>query len=331
MIRLYIYIAAYLLLACLILYSGSRLSKYGDLLAGKLGWGKMFVGVLLMASVTSMPEFMTGMSSVLIVDSPDIAVGDIVGSCAFNILIISMMDLFYNKSRSLTSAVSTGHVIAASFSIIMLCIVLIALIMPGMFLIMPGIDGFSIIIFILYIIGMRIVFLFEKKQPVIASVTAIKEHPLGTIIARFSIHACLVVLAAILLPFFGKQLAGATGLSESFWGTSLIAISTSLPELAVSISAIRLGTIDLAIGNLFGSNLVNIGLLAVYNILYSNGSIFSFINPVHVIPVTGTIIITAIGIIGIVYREKKKWKLALDTSVIALVYALMLFMVLVKN
>ncbi|MNR13134.1 hypothetical protein D3C85_1295220 [compost metagenome] len=92
-----------------------------------------------------------------------------------------------------------------------------------------------------------------------------------------------------------------------------------------------MGTIDLAIGNVFGSNIFNIAILAFNDILYTKGPIFQFTSPNHIIPVLGTIIITAIGIIGIVFKEEKKWKLAIDTALIVLVYGLMMGLLYYKK
>jgi cation:H+ antiporter len=131
--NIYLDIAGFAVCAIIILISGSRLCKYGDIIGDIKGWGKMFVGIILMASVTSIPELMSGLSAVLIVDAPNLAVGDIVGSCAFNILIISIMDLFYNPKKPLTSAVRPGHVIAASMGIVMLSFVALAIVMPGVY------------------------------------------------------------------------------------------------------------------------------------------------------------------------------------------------------
>jgi cation:H+ antiporter len=137
-------------------------------------------------------------------------------------------------------------------------------------------------------------------------------------------NAAVLMAAAMLLPYFGEHLAKASGLGQSFFGTLFIAASTSLPEVVVSVTAIRMGTIDLAIGNIFGSNIFNIAILALDDILYTKGPIFQFTSPNHIVPVLGTIIITAIGIIGIVFKEEKKWKLAIDTALIVLVYLLMM-------
>lgn len=328
---LFLNLFGFIACATVIVISGSHLSKYGDMMADMLGWGKMFLGLILMASVTSMPELMTGISSVILVDAPDLAVGDIVGSCAFNILIISMMDLFYNPKKPLTSVAQTGHVIVAAFGIIMLSMVAFAILMPGIFGNIAWVGGFSILFFFIYFIAIRIVFLFEKKQ----AAKQIQKHSfslnLKQVLFWYAMNAVFVIAAAMALPYFGKHLAAASGMGQSFFGTLFIAASTSLPEIVVSIAAIRMGSIDLAIGNIFGSNIFNIGILALDDILFTKGPLFLFTSPSHIIPVMGTIIITSIGIIGIVFREEKKWKLALDSATIIVVYVLMMVLLYHKN
>ncbi|HLF53476.1 hypothetical protein [Flavobacterium sp.] len=325
MSNLYLHIIGFIIATAIIVVTGTRLSKYGDMMADMLGWGKMFMGIILMASVTSMPELMNGISSVVILDAPDLAVGDIVGSCAFNILIISMMDLFYDHKKPLTSVAQTGHVIAASFGIILLSFVAIAILMPDIFGTIIWIGEFSLLFLILYFIAIRVVFLYEKKGRILLEET---KHTfpitLKKVVLKFAMNAVILMAAAMLLPYFGEHLAKASGLGQSFFGTLFIAASTSLPEVVVSIAAIRMGTIDLAIGNIFGSNIFNIAILALQDILYTKGPIFQYTSPNHIVPVLGTIIITAIGIVGIVFKEEKKWKLAIDTYLIVLVYVLMM-------
>jgi cation:H+ antiporter len=324
-------IIGFIIAALVIMRSGTRLSKYGDMMADMKGWSRMFMGIFLMAAVSSMPELMTGFSSVVLVDAPDLAVGDIAGSCAFNILIISIMDLFYDSKKPLTSAAQTGHVIAASFGIMLLTMVAFAILMPDIFGNIVWIGGFSVLFFALYFVAIRIVFLYEKKQPLHPK--SAKEYALTfkKVLLRYLFNALLVMLAAMLLPYFGKHLSEATGLGQGFFGTLFIAASTSLPEIVVSVAAIRIGAIDLAIGNIFGSNLFNIGILALLDLLYVKGPIFNYTSPNHIIPVLGTVIITAIGISGIVYRSNKKWKLAIDSAVILLVYILMMTLLYIRN
>ena len=85
--------------AAVIIFCGIRLSKYGDIIAEKSGMGKAWFGLIMMSSVTSLPELVSGVSSVTLIDAPNLAIGDVVGSCMFNILILSVLDFLYKKDR----------------------------------------------------------------------------------------------------------------------------------------------------------------------------------------------------------------------------------------
>jgi len=321
----YTYLAGFIIASIVTVISGLQLSKYGDMIADMKGWGKMFVGILLMASITSLPEVITGISAVVVVDAPDLAVGDIVGSCAFNILIISIMDLFYDGKRPLTSAAQVGHVLSAALGIILLCIVALAIVLPSVFGNVGWVGGYSFVFLALYIIIMRIIYLYDTKHIAESATPPSYLLTLRQAIIRYAVAASFLIAAAMTLPYFGEHLAEASGLGQSFFGTLFIAISTSLPEIAVCIGAVRMGTIDMAIGNVFGSNIFNIATLALIDVAYTKGPIFSHTHPNHILPTVATIIITAIGISGIVYKPGKKWKLAIDTGLILLVYVWLVF------
>jgi len=242
------------------------------------------------------------------------------------------MDIFYKGNKPLTSAAQSGHVIAASFGIMLLSLVAFAILMPSFFGTIVWVGEFSLLFLILYFVAIRVVFLYNKRNYVPSEKNNnANSLTLKQVVFKYSFNAFILMGAAMLLPFFGKTLAEASGLGQSFFGTLFIAASTSLPEVVVSIAAIRLGTIDLAIGNVFGSNIFNIAILSLDDVLYTKGPIFNFTSPNHIIPVLGTIIITAIGIIGIMFKAEKKWKLAIDTTLILVVYVLMMGLLYYKT
>src|SRR4030065_719963 len=109
-----------------IVYAGTRLSKYGDIIAEKTGLGKTWIGVILMASVTSLPELVTGISSVTYAGVPDIAVGDVIGSCVFNMSILAILDAVY-RPMPVSAKAHHGNILSAGFGILLLSIVAISL------------------------------------------------------------------------------------------------------------------------------------------------------------------------------------------------------------
>ena len=83
----------FILCVVIITIAGIKLSQYGDAIADKTGLGGTWIGVILLATVTSLPELVTGISAVTYANAPDIAVGDVLGSCVFNLLIIVILNM----------------------------------------------------------------------------------------------------------------------------------------------------------------------------------------------------------------------------------------------
>ena len=308
-----------------IVYSGARLSRYGDIIAEKTGMGRTWIGVVLMASVTSLPELVTGISSVTYVDVPDIAVGDVLGSCAFNMLILAILDAIYKPMPICTKA-HHGNVLSAGFGLLLLSIVALSISLAKYASPLGWIGLYSLLFVSIYLIAMRSVYFYEKRQIAafvreIAAELKYKDIPTKDAVVHYAVNAVIVITAAVFLPGIGERIAEATGLGQTFVGNILIAFSTSLPEVVVSIAAVKMGSIDLAIGNLFGSNIFNIFILAIDDFFFLKGPILSFANPSHIISALSALAMTAIAVIGLTYRAEKKWLfLAWDSIAIIMVY-----------
>ncbi|WP_290792400.1 hypothetical protein [Flavihumibacter sp. UBA7668] len=94
------------------------------------------------------------------------------------------------------------------------------------------------------------------------------RQPLPIVIRNYIGFALIIIVAALALPFFAEHIAESAGLIKSFVGTLFLAASTSLPEIAVSIAAVRMGALDMAIGGLLGSNIFNILILSIDDLFY---------------------------------------------------------------
>ena len=310
----------------LIVLSGVRLSRYGDVIAEKTGMGGTWIGVVLMAAVTSLPELITGASSVVLFDLPDIAAGDVIGSCMFNLLILAFLD--FRDPNPLSTSIHQRHVLTAGFGLLLLGLAMMAMLAGARAPAVGWIGLHSLLFLAVYVFAMRTIFVFER-----AHVTQVAEELTGEIrygaltlrrsIALFAAWASVLVGAAILLPGAAEQLAALTGLGHSFVGSLFVAASTSLPEVVVSVAAARLGALDMAAGNLFGSNLFNIAVLGVDDVLYTSGPILAAVSPAHLVTLAAAMTMTAIAIIGMTYRAKRKrFRLSWDALAIAGVYLL---------
>lgn len=318
----------FILCAAVILVAGTQLSTYGDMIADITGLERTWIGVVLLASVTSLPELITGFSSTAIFRVPDIAMGDIAGSCMFNLLIIAMLDALHS-SAPISARVHQGQVLSASFGIILLGLVSLGIILGEMLPVIGWVSVLSVLFVAIYLLAMRTIFTYEQRRLVEAFVAEMAteveaHHPSNVrVYGLFTLNAVLIVGAALYLPGLAAELAESTGLGQTFFGTMFVALSTSLPEVVVSIAALRIGAIDMAVGNVFGSNLFNVGILALDDLFYMPGPLLAAVEPSHIVAVLGAMVMTAIAVVGLTYRSgSKRLFIAWDALGIVVVYAL---------
>lgn len=299
----------FIICAVIILYAGKELSKYGDIIAEKTGLGRTWIGVVLMASITSLPELITGISSVAIFNLPDLAAGDILGSCMFNILILALLDL--GHPLPISTRAHYGNVLSGGFGILLLGLVGVSIFAKTSF---PSIGwiGISSLVFIaVYLLAIRIVFLYEQKRifeftKEIAEELQYRSISRKKAFSRYAFNALIIIGAATYLPYLGEEIAKITGLGQTFVGSIFIAFSTSLPEVVVSIAAVQLGAIDMAFGNLLGSNLFNVAILGIDDIFYTKNVLLINVSENHILTAIAAIMMTAICLIGLTYRAIKK-------------------------
>lgn len=291
-----------------IVVAGYHLSRYGDVIAEKTGLSGSWIGLALLATVTSLPELVTGISSVAAAHEPDIAVGDVLGSCVFNLLILALLDAVYRKG-SIFAGGRKGHLLIAAYGIL-----LIAMSAAGLLLAQAGrmpalahVGLYAPAIVLVYLAAMHAAFRYEREEVAEFEAAEAARYPDITLRqagARYAVAAVAVVAAGSMLPFIAADLADLMGWSRSFVGTQFVAAVTSLPEITVTFAALRLGAIDMAIANLLGSNLFNIAILAVDDAFYLNGPLLAHVSPVHAVTALAAIAMSAVVVIGLLTRPR---------------------------
>jgi cation:H+ antiporter len=314
----------------IIIIAGMRLSKYGDVIAEKSGLGRVWVGIVLLATVTSLPEVATGISSVAIIKNPDLAVGDLFGAGLINLAIIAVVDIIYTKGPIL-HLLGTGIVLATILSMLLFAaaatsILLAHSVFSSSILGLVGI--YSPILFCLYLMSQYMLFRFKTRQTDSIDGANSQGHEYASVSLKrtlvfFGLAALAIVGAGIWLGFIGDQIANSTGLKASFVGTLFLAVSTTAPEMTVSISAARLGAPEMAVANVVGSNLFNIGVIIFLNdLFFSEGPLLSYVSTGHILTALFALMMSSIVIIGIVFRPKawlRSW-VGIDTTFIAILY-----------
>lgn len=317
----------FLVAAALIIYAGSRLAIYGDIIAEKSGMGRAWFGLIMMSAITSLPELITGISSVLFIQSPDLALGDIMGSCVFNLLILALLD-FKIPGKPISSVITKTHIMAGLLFILMMALTVISILYGHHFPNFAWFSTSSLLLLLLYVMAIQLIHEHEKKQPPDTLPTVqLTRQPISinTAIKKYLLFALLVVGSATLLPYFANDIAHKTGIATAFMGTLFVAAVTSMPELVVSIAAVRIGSINIAAGNLLGSNIFNLFILGIDDILYTKGALLQAVNPTHAVSGLFAIIMTTIAGIGIIYSApQKRFWLGIDALLIILLYIILI-------
>jgi cation:H+ antiporter len=314
--------------AALIFWVGSLLSKYGDVIAEKTGLGRAWIGAILIAGVTSLPELASGVSAVAWLNAPNLAAGAVLGSCLFNLSLVAMIDLAYQPGRVLAKAQEV-HILSAGLGVLMLGIVAMGVLIGPVFngFGIFGISLLSMIILVVYAVGGKMIAGLEKERTGEVLEKEAAEGGYARISTQraifiFVMSSVAVIALGIWLASIGDRLAATTGLSRSFVGNLFLALTTSLPEIAASLAAIRLGAIDLAIGNVLGSNLFNITLFFVYDLVDQGGNFWASLNNANGFAAVMTIMMTGVVIISLMYRASPKtpYRISWDGLAIAGMY-----------
>jgi cation:H+ antiporter len=318
----------FVMCASLVIVVGSWLSRYADMLAEKTGLGRSWAGAVLLAGATSLPELATGTSAVTVIGDVNLAAGGVIGSCLFNLLLLALLDLA-NGHQPLFRNASLGHILSAGLSGVLLALVLLS-VYATQTLNLPALGWIglpSLVIIVAYIMGVRLIGQFERRR-----VQAALDHQADVYqYDQVSLRRAVVVFGALCvailglglwLAALGDQIAQRTGLGASFVGTIFLATTTSLPEIVASFAALRINAVDLAISNVFGSNIFNILTLAVYDVVDVRGNLWQAINPIHGVSAVAAAMMTAVTIVGLIYQatRKPRWLLSWDGVILIVIY-----------
>jgi len=297
-------------IAVVILVAAHFLAGAAGAISARTGLGRSFIGVVLLATATSLPELATGVSSVTLVGEPDLAAGDAFGSNLFNLLIIALLDLVWRRGPILT-VVGPTSVVIGTIGAATIGLAAIAIAIHGATDVGSGwpVSPFSMALLLVFGVGMYAIYRYDTPER--ATDPADHERPKESVsglpraVGTYAAAGAVVVGASVALSVTGQQLADAMGWETSFVGTQFLALSTSLPELATSFAAIRLRLPEMAISNLLGSNLFNMGVvLFLDDVAYTEGALWSVVSPVHVLTGLVAVAMTSIVILALVRRPR---------------------------
>ena len=323
--------------AAVIVFAGTKLTRHGNRIADETGLGGLWIGVVLMASATSLPEILTGMSAAWM-NEPDLAAGGLIGSNMANMLILGIIDLLHRQKR-LWQQAAVEHALGAGIAIFLTGLAAFFVLYDRD--VKFGVVGLgSSLLLLLYVLGMRLVFRQEnlkrrerEQEKVIEGRDADDPKRAGSRGALrragigFGVSTLALLIASPLVAGSARTIAEHSGISATFIGASLIGITTSLPELVTAIAAVRLGAFDLAVGNLFGSNAFNMAAFFFVDLAFGHASVFSAASQANAMAALWSILLMSLALMGIIYRAEKRYLLVEpDSLLVVLGYCLGLWL-----
>ncbi len=303
-------IVQFFLSAATIVVAGVYLTRSADRIAEVTKLGRLVVGSLFLAAATSLPELLVDMSAVRS-GMPNLAIGDLMGSSLFNLLILAIADLLHRGSGVMFSRASAEHALAASMSIAVTALAGLTIYLgnelAGYSIGEFGLGSFSILI--AYLFGLRMIVYDQQLGLSKKGEAVVKEAEGGPLLARalagYGASALIILFAAPFLAEAAGKISEYSGLGNTFVGTTLVAFCTSLPELVSTITSVRMGAYDLALGNIFGSNSFNMILIAPLDLIHE-GPLLASVSKAHILTCFATIIATTVAVMGQLYQVEKR-------------------------
>jgi cation:H+ antiporter len=278
-------VIGFLAAAAVVVLSGTRLSIYGDALGDRTGLGSGLIGLVFLAAVTSLPELVVSLTSVIqnadLAKGADLATGNMLGSNVFNLLILALMVLVFPRKFDPTK-LESPHTDSTVYGLIMLGIFAIAFLTSNVAALRVPLLGCSwpvlaLPIVYLFIIRREHQQLDAEHQEHLPSGSRLSQLPAARFYSVLGVLSACIIGGGILLSMLGSRMAlppeqGGFGLDATLIGTIFLAVSTSLPELVISLSSVRMGFLDMSVGNVLGSNMFNLLIIFAADVAMRGGS-----------------------------------------------------------
>jgi cation:H+ antiporter len=323
----------FFLSAAIVVIAAHRLAHYGDIIAVRTNLGGLVVGTVFLAAATSLPELITSISA-FTVDAPDLAAGNLFGSNMVNMLLLALIDVLHYRVPLIRRMALTHTLTAVLASLLMLVAVLFVLAEVEFSLGWVGVE--SLVIIGIYFGGVWLV--QQQSRPPIGSaqpksVPVSPDFPsLRRGLVGFAATSAVLLLVVPQLVEATAEIATITGLSQSFVGTSMLSIVTSLPELLAALAAVRMGAVDLAVGNLFGSSVFNMLGLGLADVLYTDGRFLGAVDPSFAMVGLLALLLTNLALMANLARiERRILFIEIDALIIVVVYLVGMYLLFVQG
>jgi cation:H+ antiporter len=312
--------------AALVWSAGSRLARYADAIAEQTGIGREFLGMILLGGVTSLPELAVATTATL-EGAPTLSINDVLGSAGINIVILAVADVVIGRKALTSMQSSPGVMLQGVIGIVLMSLIVGAGIVGDR----PffGIGLWSWLLLGLYITS---VWLMSKAHANDAW-RAVRRHakpgkdgaakpdaPKALWWKTVGVAAA-ILLGGFLLARSGNALASQSGLGTSFFGAVFLGFATSLPEVSTVIAAVRLRRYEMAISDVFGTNLFNVTIIVLVDALHPGGAVLVEAGRFAGFAALLALVLTAFYLVGMLERRDRTiLRMGIDSIAVLVTY-----------
>ena len=312
--------------------AGSRLSAYADAIAERRQIGKAMMGFVFLAAATELPEMVTTFTAA-VTGNAVLVLNNMFGGITMQTAILAAADVVAARAALTFYPRKPTPALEAAL-IILLLTFLIGIAAMGDIAVVWHVGAGSIVLAAAYGFSVRLLRSYDDNSDWVPvempdepehegrAETALTGLDVPALIRRFAAASAVILVCGVVLVRLTETIAVQSGLGQSFLGVTLLAASTSLPELSTTIAAVRLGAYTMAISNIFGSNLIMLALLLPADMLYRDGPILSMVDGSAGFALVSGVLVTAIYLIGLLIRRKRKLLgMGIDSALVVAVYA----------
>jgi cation:H+ antiporter len=319
--------------------AGSRVVRYVDAIADKTGIGQAFAGLLLLGGITSLPEIAAVSGASLIGNAP-LSISNLLGSLCMNIVLLCVADATLAPVAITSVVPGMATVLQGALGIIALALTAGAIAIGDVPIF--GVGAWSIAIFVFVLCAFALASRYAKHSPWRASRSTARtgaparhgnqrpppsaqnpldQEPLPKLVSRTAALSAIVLVGGFALSQTADALAKETGLRSNFIGLVLVGFATALPNLSSIVAAVRLQRYEMAISDVFGANLFNLGLILLADAVYAGEPILNQSGPFEIFAALLGIVLTAIYLVGLLEREDRLiFGMGYDSLAVALTY-----------
>ncbi|MGI6721615.1 MAG: sodium:calcium antiporter [Anaerovoracaceae bacterium] len=266
----------YLILAAGVVFFSNKAAVYVDMLEERTRLSGAFLGGVMLSAVTSLPELFTSLSATIMLGKPGLCMGNILGSDIFNSAVLAVLMLLFYKSFSMVS-VSRSHPFVAMFVVFTYIAILLNFLNILNFEIIT-INITSIILVVMYIWSVK--YMSDDNAEAVQYVKGDEEKTyditLKQLVTRLVLVCIGIVVVSIIITKVTDIVALRLHLDQGLAGAILLGVATSLPELASTTKLFQIGSYNIAIGNIIGSNMFNFIILFLADVFYLGKGLYDF-------------------------------------------------------